>query len=136
MPSCVFGLCMTSVREFIIVYGGYDDQQSRNCNELWIYNTLRDSWRLHKAPAEKENCCVDSAICTFGNSVYIFGGCSISHPVRATNSIITFDIINETWQNISPHIDNTCLNTPPPMFRSCIFYHNGSLYVVGGGHLS
>ncbi|KII67072.1 Nitrile-specifier protein 5 [Thelohanellus kitauei] len=131
-PAGRSGHCMTSISKYLIIYGGYDYFSNTIYNELWIYNTVSSTWRLYPVQIETASRCISSAICAAGNFVYIFGGTSSSLLGKETNSLISFDIINATWQIISPHTDEYHQNSPPPMYGSCIFYHNKSLYIFGG----
>ncbi|KII70122.1 Kelch domain-containing protein 4 [Thelohanellus kitauei] len=129
--------CMTSVREFLIIYGGYENFSGAECNELWSYNTKSDVWLQYIPPSEIKDTCVSSSICSFGNLVYIFGGDSFDgENYRQTNSIVSFDITNATWDVVYPHTDDYNPNTPPPMCENLLLYHDGFLYVLGGYHES
>ncbi|KII73469.1 hypothetical protein RF11_04455 [Thelohanellus kitauei] len=72
-------------------------------------------------------------LCSVGNKLYIFGG-SDEDEKPLTNSLISFDVRNGTWETLSPHIDDYDPDTPPPMVESTIYYYNGSLYILGGLH--
>ncbi|KII71142.1 Nitrile-specifier protein 3 [Thelohanellus kitauei] len=123
---------MTSVREFLIIYGGYDTKNHTECNELWRYDTIRGVWKRYQPPIEIKDRCVFSTICTLGNLVYIFGGESFNNIHRQTNCLVSFDISNAAWKILSPHIDEYDENTPPPMSRNLLCSNKGSLYVLQG----
>ncbi|KII73926.1 Nitrile-specifier protein 4 [Thelohanellus kitauei] len=123
---------MSSFDEFLIMYGGMYLSTKHHLDELWIYNTLSRIWKRHQTPIYPTKTCVYSSICVVGNLVYIFGGQHLQSPRRCTNSLVSFDIKKETWQLLSPHIDENCQNKPPPMSANLLCYHHGSLYVFGG----
>ncbi|KII68508.1 Kelch domain-containing protein 10 [Thelohanellus kitauei] len=125
---------MTSVGEFLIIYGGFDELSSIVFRELWSFSTASGIWKQYQPPNETENGFFSSTICAEGNIVYIFGGSyeSFGHELR--NSLISFDISDATWKTLSPHSDEHYPNAPPPMIESCIFYHAKSLYILGGLH--
>ncbi|KII66112.1 Kelch domain-containing protein 10 [Thelohanellus kitauei] len=131
-PSNRSDYCMTSAREFIIMYGGYDDWSWVAYNELWTYNTINGIWKRYHPPIKGPNACIHSSICSVGNLVYIFGGTVSPDSCLSSNSLISFDVGNATWKIFWEHTDDYDQNTPPPMIESCIFHHNGSLYVLGG----
>ncbi|KII65477.1 Kelch domain-containing protein 10 [Thelohanellus kitauei] len=131
-PMCVYGLCMTSIGEYIITYGGWSHLSSTVCRELRTYNTVNGIWRRYPAPIGTTNSCVLSSICAVGNLVYIFGGTDAPYFGQSTNSLISFDASNARWQILSPHIDGYHPNTPPPMIESFIYYHNENIYILGG----
>ncbi|KII74879.1 Nitrile-specifier protein 5 [Thelohanellus kitauei] len=132
-PSNRVHHCMTSVREFVIIYGGYENFNGVECNDLWTYNTITGIWKRHQLEREIKDTCLSSSICSVGNLVYIFGGdCIDGENYRQTNSIISFDITNATWDVVSPHIDNYHQNMPPPLCGNLLLHHNGWLYVIGG----
>ncbi|KII67251.1 Nitrile-specifier protein 5 [Thelohanellus kitauei] len=122
---------MTSVHNFLIVYGGLDMHSGIVYNELCIYNTINDTWDLNLAPSHTDYRVVSSAICAVGNLIYIFGG---AHPIvsQETNSLISFDLSSGSWKTLSSHTNEYDTNAPLPMYDSCIFYHNESLYILGG----
>ncbi|KII61998.1 Kelch domain-containing protein 10 [Thelohanellus kitauei] len=131
-PTGRTGHSMTSVNNFLIIYGGYDFVNRITYNELWMYNTIGDTWIRHQTPFDTENRSTLSAICAVGNFVYIFGGKNPSVPSQATNILISFDISSATWKILSVHTNEYDQNRPPQMYNSCIVYHNESLYIVGG----
>ncbi|KII63056.1 Kelch domain-containing protein 10 [Thelohanellus kitauei] len=131
-PGARTGHCMTSVGEYVILYGGHDESTSSVFNELSSYNTLRGIWRRYQPPSDPHQGFYSSSICANGKFVYIFGGLHSPDENEETNSLISFDIHNASWQTLSPHTEDCDQNTPPPMFRSCIFYHSGYLYIIGG----
>ncbi|KII66114.1 Kelch domain-containing protein 1 [Thelohanellus kitauei] len=126
------GHCMTTVGEFLVIYGGFDFWSGKMLSELLSYNTVSGILRRYQLPVETANAYFASSICSVGSLVYIFGGSYSPFTVQSTNSLISYDIYNSTCQTLSPHIDNNDQTTPPPMYGSCIFYHNGSVYVIGG----
>ncbi|KII71151.1 Kelch domain-containing protein 1 [Thelohanellus kitauei] len=127
--------CMTSVCEFLIIYGGYENNTSEECNELWSYNAITGVWKWHKVPNEIKDTCISASICAAENIVYIFGGdCFDDDDYRQTNSLVSFDFTNATWDLMFTHNDDYDQNVPPPMCGNLLFYHNGSLYVLGGFH--
>ncbi|KII63881.1 Nitrile-specifier protein 5 [Thelohanellus kitauei] len=123
---------MTSVNNSIIIYGGFDIFSLTIYNELWIYNTITDMWQLYPGPFQTENRLVSSAICAVGNLVYVFGGKNPNLRSQETNFLLVFDISTGTWKTLSSHTNEYDQNSPPPMYDSCIFYHNESLYILGG----
>ncbi|KII74848.1 hypothetical protein RF11_12990 [Thelohanellus kitauei] len=127
---------MTSIREFLIIYGGYENISGEDLNELWIYNTINGVWKRYQTPIDIKDTCLSASICSIGNLVYIFGGDSFGdgRDYRQSNSIVSFDFVNETWSIVYPHTDDYDENTPPPMCENLLLYHNGSLYVLGGIH--
>ncbi|KII72337.1 Kelch domain-containing protein 4 [Thelohanellus kitauei] len=125
---------MTSVREFLIIYGGYENNTGEECNEIWSYNTIRGEWKRHKKPIGIKDTCISSSICSDGKLVYIFGGEGFNDGYQQTNSILSFDITNATWDIVYPHTTDYDLNTPPPMCENLFLYHKRSLYVLGGFH--
>ncbi|KII61191.1 Kelch domain-containing protein 10 [Thelohanellus kitauei] len=131
-PTDRNGHCITSVREFLIIYGGYDGWSFTMNNELWSYNTISGIWKWYQPPMETANACFASTICSVENIVYIFGGSYSPYSVLSTNSLVAFDITNATWRTLSPHIEDYDHNSPPPMYGSLIFYHKESLYILGG----
>ncbi|KII74860.1 hypothetical protein RF11_13002 [Thelohanellus kitauei] len=130
-PGNRIHFCMTSVREFIIIYGGYDCDAGTECNELWRYNTINGLWKRYETPIEIKDTCLSCSICPVGNLVYIFGGSCFCNEYRQTNSIVSFDIDNASWETVFPHTYERDLNTPPPMCGNLLIYHNGCLYIVG-----
>ncbi|KII73467.1 Kelch domain-containing protein 10 [Thelohanellus kitauei] len=126
------GHCMTTFGEFLIIYGGRCHSSGTLFNELWTYNSIHGSWRQYQAPTETSTTCVFSSICTSESSVYIFGGRGYSLYDRATNLLLSFDVISGKWRTLSPEVDDHGVNSPPPLYGSGLFYHNGSLYVLGG----
>ncbi|KII60359.1 Kelch domain-containing protein 10 [Thelohanellus kitauei] len=132
MPANRVHHCMTSVCEFVIIYGGCENNTGAVCNELLSFNTISGIWKHHYPPIEIKDTCLSSSICSVGNLVYIFGGdCFDDHQYRQTNSIVSFDITNSTWNVVYPHTNNYDPNTPPPMCCNYLLYNNGSLYVFG-----
>ncbi|KII71150.1 hypothetical protein RF11_09169 [Thelohanellus kitauei] len=79
--------------------------------------------------------CVDSSICAEGNLVYLFGGADVRDVTRQTNSIISFDIIRDTWETLFAHTDEYDENKPPPIYNSLLLCFNGFLYVLAGNSL-
>ncbi|KII61153.1 Kelch domain-containing protein 10 [Thelohanellus kitauei] len=126
------GHCMTSFNEFLIIYGGRCISSRTLYNELWTYNTITETWKKYFAPIEAEDTCVSSSMCAVENSVYIFGGRGFSVFEPATNLLLSFDVINKTWRTLSPWIDDYDPDFPHPLYGSGLFYHSGSLYVLGG----
>ncbi|KII63357.1 Kelch domain-containing protein 10 [Thelohanellus kitauei] len=124
--------CMTSVREYLIMYGGFTEWCNEEHYGLWIYNTVSGVWRRYQTPIVSANASFESSICTDGNLVYIFGGVCCRNNYLPTNSLISFNIVNDAWKTLSPHIDDYDENTPPPMCDNLLFYHNEFLYVLGG----
>ncbi|KII66109.1 Kelch domain-containing protein 10 [Thelohanellus kitauei] len=123
--------CMTSVRQFLIIFGGWSHSTNKNFNELWIYNTINSVWKRYNAPIETENTCAYSCICAVGYIVYIFGMTVHRFIGGATNCFVSFDISKRTWQNLSPRTIDDCQYKPRPMYGHFIFYLNGSLYILG-----
>ncbi|KII63055.1 Kelch domain-containing protein 10 [Thelohanellus kitauei] len=132
MPENRIGHCMTSIREFLMIYGGFTDMFDYQHDGLWSYNTISGIWLRHQPPTEIKDTPVCSSICAVGNLVYLFGGACFRYNFRSTNSLIAFDTSNETWKTIFPHTNDYDENTPPPMYGNVLLYHNGSLYVLGG----
>ncbi|KII65476.1 Kelch domain-containing protein 10 [Thelohanellus kitauei] len=130
-PRGVYGLCMASVRELIIIYGDFHDFSGRVYDELWSYNTLSQIWRQYRPPIEAQNALIDPSICVVGNSVYIFGGSSLHDSIITTNSLISFDVSSAKWQILSPSTEYPHQTIPPTMYESLIFYHNEYLYLLG-----
>ncbi|KII61163.1 Kelch domain-containing protein 10 [Thelohanellus kitauei] len=126
------GHCMASFNEFLVIYGGRCSSSRTLYNELWTYNTITDTWKQYFAPIEADDTCVSSSICAVENLIYIFGGRGFSLFDRATNLLLSFDVINKTWRTLSPSIDDYDPDLPPPLYGSGLFYHSGSLYVLGG----
>ncbi|KII71166.1 Kelch domain-containing protein 1 [Thelohanellus kitauei] len=127
--------CMTTVREFLILYGGSDTITGNECDDLWSYNTISDVWTRYFTPIEIKDTCLSSSICSVGNLVYLFGGdCFEYADYRQTNSLVSFDLSNASWNIVYPHTYDYDQNTPPPMSGNLLLYHNGSLYVFGGFH--
>ncbi|KII61152.1 Kelch domain-containing protein 10 [Thelohanellus kitauei] len=131
-PSDRRGHGMTSINEFIILYGGYDYWSCAVRRELWTYNTICRVWKLYQPPMDVSKACFASSICAVDNLVYIFGGSCSPFASGSTNSIVSFDIFKENWQIIFPHMDDDDQSTPPPMHGSLIFYLDKSLYIFGG----
>ncbi|KII71178.1 Kelch domain-containing protein 10 [Thelohanellus kitauei] len=126
--------CGTTVREFLIIYGGYDCKEGVECNDLWIHNTINGVWKQYPTPIELKDTPVSSSICAIGNVVYIFGGQCLQDNHRPTNSLISFDINTATWKTVYPHTGGFDRGIPPPMYGNLIFSLNGSLYVLEGIH--
>ncbi|KII71144.1 Nitrile-specifier protein 5 [Thelohanellus kitauei] len=126
--------CMTSIREFLIIYGGYENKTGTECNELLSYNTISGVWKRYQTPIEIKDRCVSSSICTVGNFVYIFGGKCSSFRNRLTNCLVSFDITSGIWETLFPHTDDYDQNTPPPMWGNLLCSHNSCLYVLKGIH--
>ncbi|KII66665.1 Kelch domain-containing protein 10 [Thelohanellus kitauei] len=124
--------CMTSAREFLIVYGGFSEWCNEEHYGLWIYCTVSGVWRRYQTPIDSANASYESSICAGGMYIYIFGGVCFRDNSRQTNSLLSFDIANGTWKTIFPHSDVCDENTPPPMCGNLLFYHNEDLYVIGG----
>ncbi|KII73976.1 Tip elongation aberrant protein 3 [Thelohanellus kitauei] len=132
MPKYRICHSMTSARPFIFIYGGFDDIHNINHNELWSYNTLSGVWKQYHTPIEIKDTCHSSSSCAVRNLVYIFGGgCIDGDYFRMTNSLISFDISDATWEIVFPHIEDYDDDTPYPMSLCLLFYHNESLYVLG-----
>ncbi|KII61160.1 Kelch repeat-containing protein 2 [Thelohanellus kitauei] len=72
------------------------------------------------------------SICSVDNIVYIFGGSDLPYGDQPTYSLISFNVCNSKWHMLSPHIDEYDDNIPPPLVESCMVYHDGSLYILGG----
>ncbi|KII65589.1 Kelch domain-containing protein 10 [Thelohanellus kitauei] len=123
---------MTSVREFLFIYGGYNFTTFAHYNDFLSYNTISCVWKRYQLPHEKQDTCVHSSICSDGKFVYLFGGSYGFPGSRQNNTLVSFDITNETWEILFHHTDVCDQNTPPPMYRNLLFYHKGSLYVLGG----
>ncbi|KII70807.1 Kelch domain-containing protein 10 [Thelohanellus kitauei] len=123
---------MTSVREFLIIYGGLTHWCREEHYGLWTFNTINGVWRRYELPIGVKDTPISSSICAVGNLVYIFGGTSLIDHFRRTNSLVSFDITNGTWQTVYSHTDIHDENTPPPMYGNLLFYHDGSLYVLRG----
>ncbi|KII62269.1 Kelch domain-containing protein 10 [Thelohanellus kitauei] len=125
--------CITSVREFIIIYGGCETNTGAECNDLCIYNTISGCCKRYQTPREIKDTCLSASICCVGNLVYIFGGDCVDEDIyRQTNSLVSFNLTDATWNVVYSHNDEYDENTPPPMWGNALFYHNGSLYVLGG----
>ncbi|KII71176.1 Kelch domain-containing protein 10 [Thelohanellus kitauei] len=124
--------CITSAREYLIIYGGQSEISLQVLKELWTYNTLGGIWKRYQIPTEITIGYLGSSVCSVDNTVYIFGGSSTATEDRVTNSLISFNVRNHTWQTLSPHIDDFDENTLPPLIYSWIFYHNKSIYILGG----
>ncbi|KII63057.1 Kelch domain-containing protein 10 [Thelohanellus kitauei] len=123
--------CMTSVNEFLIIYGGRGYSLSTLLNGLWTYNTILGIWKRYRPPIKIAKVYYGSSICAVGNKVYIFGGSCKRDTDHPTNSLISFDLSNATWKTLSGHNDEFDENMPSPMLNSFIFYHNGFIYVLG-----
>ncbi|KII61169.1 Tip elongation aberrant protein 1 [Thelohanellus kitauei] len=123
--------CVTSAGKFLIIFGGYNHCTETVCNELWTYDTINGVCTKYAALVKTAETCVNSTICAVGNQVYIFGGTGLRLRDGSTNSLISFDISNGTSHDLSPRIDDYSQYTPPPMYRSFVFYHNESLYIIG-----
>ncbi|KII75001.1 Kelch-like protein 14 [Thelohanellus kitauei] len=135
MPANRVHHCMTSVREFLIIYGGSESNTGSVCDELLSYNTISGVWKRHQLPIEIKDTSLSSSICSDGHLVYIFGGDGLDYDnYRQTNSIVSFNIITDTWDIVYSHTDEYDQNTPPPMSSNYLLYHDGSLYVLGGYH--
>ncbi|KII72561.1 hypothetical protein RF11_13258 [Thelohanellus kitauei] len=135
MPANRLNHCMTSVKEFLIIYGGCESNTRTICNDLLSYNTIGGIWKRHQPPIEIKDTSLSSSICSVGYLVYIFGGdCFDDYTYRQTNSIVSFDIITSTWDIVYSHADDYGPYSPPPMSENYLFYHDGSLYVFGGYH--
>ncbi|KII61166.1 hypothetical protein RF11_16449 [Thelohanellus kitauei] len=123
--------CVTSLRQFLIIFGGISGSPWKPCNQLWAYNTINGICRWYPAPVKTVETNSNSSICTVGDKVYIFG-CTGSHLRNGrTNSLVSFNIRNVSWQNLSPRINEYQQDIPPPMFRSLLFYNDESLYIIG-----
>ncbi|KII72818.1 Kelch domain-containing protein 3 [Thelohanellus kitauei] len=126
---------ITSVAEFLIIYGGYEKSTGSECNDLWSYNRISDIWKRYQTPIEIKDTSLSSSICSVGNLVYIFGGDGFDdHDYRQTNSLVSFNLKNSNWEILYPHTDDYDEQRPPPMCGNLLFHHNGSLYVLGGLH--
>ncbi|KII68512.1 Nitrile-specifier protein 5 [Thelohanellus kitauei] len=124
--------CMTSIREHLFIYGGHEHHHGTECNELWSFNTKRGVWKRYQLPQEIDTP-LSSSICSIGNLIYIFGGYRFDgDDYRQTNSLISFDITESTWEVLYPHTDDYDYNTPPPICGNLLCYHGGSLYILGG----
>ncbi|KII65471.1 Kelch domain-containing protein 10 [Thelohanellus kitauei] len=131
-PAYLAKYGMTSVHKFLIMYGGFNYVIPRECKELWAYNTINGIWRRYKAPVTAPNACLFPSLCAVGSIIYIFGGTELFDATLMTNSLISFNVCTTTWEILSPHTEICDLNTPPPVYGSCIFYHKEYLYVLGG----
>ncbi|KII66641.1 hypothetical protein RF11_01907 [Thelohanellus kitauei] len=122
---------MTSVREFLIICGGYDYISGAANNALFSYNTIRGVWKRYPLPIKLENISRYPKICSFGNKVYM---CGVDSPYVIDPKIyylVSFNVTDSTWQILYLHdVDHAC-NEPPPMRVNLLFYHNESLYVLG-----
>ncbi|KII69235.1 hypothetical protein RF11_04007 [Thelohanellus kitauei] len=123
--------CVTSLREFLVVYGGFDDETCRECYELLIYNTLSGIWRSYMPPIDIKSTPLYSSICANGNMVYIFGGSRSRDDDQPTNSLVRFDISNHVWDILFPHTEVFNESTPNLWLKNLLFYHCGSLYLIG-----
>ncbi|KII74855.1 hypothetical protein RF11_12997 [Thelohanellus kitauei] len=94
--------CSVSVREFIIIYGGFNVRLKTYYHDLGSYNTISGVWKRHQTHIELENIRLHTKVCAFANKIYI---CSIEYPARdilQVNSIFSFKITNSnmntyTW---------------------------------------
>ncbi|KII61155.1 hypothetical protein RF11_16438 [Thelohanellus kitauei] len=125
--------CVTSIRQYLIIYGGRFVYYSINtCNELWIYDTINGICRKYPAPDRTRETNSDSSICTAGNKVYIFGSLGAPLADGTTYSLVSFDISNFSWQDLTLSIDDDDQQySPPQMFQRLLFYHDEHLYVLG-----
>ncbi|KII71245.1 Kelch domain-containing protein 10 [Thelohanellus kitauei] len=122
--------CMTSIREFLIIYGGYKELWDYQHYGLWILNTINGVWNQHLPPTEIKNTPLSSSIFAVGNLVYFIGGACRLYGYQATNSLVSFDITTTKWKTVCPHSNDNDPNRPPPSFRNLLVYHSGSLYVL------
>ncbi|KII73757.1 hypothetical protein RF11_10850 [Thelohanellus kitauei] len=131
-PIGRYDYSIASVNNHLIIYGGYSFFSKTRYNELWMYNTIDDTWIRYEAPLDTSDRSISSAICAVGNFVYIFVGKKQILPSQETNSLLMFNINSATWQTLSVHTNGYDTNGPPPMYDIHIFYHNDSLYIIGG----
>ncbi|KII72042.1 hypothetical protein RF11_05932 [Thelohanellus kitauei] len=85
---------MVSVRQFLVICGGYDCMSGAVCDDLLIYNTISCVWKRYQPPIELEKIVRYDKICAFDNKVYI---CGIEHPLEIVHhikSLVSFDVTN------------------------------------------
>ncbi|KII74443.1 hypothetical protein RF11_14121 [Thelohanellus kitauei] len=67
---------------------------------------------------------------TLGNKVYIFGSPSTPLSDLTTYSLVSFDISNFSWQDLTRNIDDDQRYSPPEMSARLLFYHDVALYIL------
>ncbi|KII69231.1 hypothetical protein RF11_04003 [Thelohanellus kitauei] len=138
-PKTILGnrvnYCSVSVREFLVIYGGYNFRTNTNCHDLWSYNTMSCVWKRHPTPIELEDVRRHTKICAYENKVYL---CSIKYPARDTieiNSLFSFEVINSKWETLYSYSVHGNDNRPHSISVCLFFYHHESLYLMGNGEI-
>ncbi|KII64890.1 Nitrile-specifier protein 5 [Thelohanellus kitauei] len=122
--------CMDCVDTYIIIYGGVA-WGNVVCNEMWIYDIFKCLFVKYPLPSYVKKRCLYSAICTFGSVIYIFGGTSYPLGRDMTNKLLSFDVYQNKWVDMSKNCKLT-RNIVPKMYRASISYHGGFVYVISG----
>ncbi|KII67193.1 Host cell factor [Thelohanellus kitauei] len=129
IPKNRFGHCMIAVDELVIIYGGKTFEDSV-LDELWMYDSVRQKWRLFCLPQLLKSTCFNSSICAHGSKIYIFGGTNLPGSEYIQTTLFSFDVRSFKWRNLFSHLNNS-ENRPRQIEMTNILYHNDSIYILG-----
>ncbi|KII72041.1 hypothetical protein RF11_05931 [Thelohanellus kitauei] len=120
---------MTSVREFLIICGGFGYNSHTNYNDMGSYNTTNGIWKRYIPPIQLGDIREYPKICAFGNKVYTCGIDPLYLRAKKIDSLVSLDVTNSKWENLYLRTEED--NGPPPIHLRIIFFYNESVYDFG-----
>ena len=117
----------TKVGSSVYVFGGVDYQTRDDCNDLWEFNTLNQTWRkrsngLHARSAH-------AAVCVANRYVLVTGG-SKGNEIISCLTIHVYDTVIDEWRVINIDSDG---DAPSPRAGHSAVLVDDELYIFGGG---
>ncbi|KII73258.1 Kelch domain-containing protein 10 [Thelohanellus kitauei] len=130
-PPLRLGHCMACVGNYVIVYGGASIASVIR-DDLWVLDTTTSIWKRYDLPSCVERRCLASAICTFEDNVYIFGGTDVPEGDRISNILLSYHVIQNRWETLYDPENSNEDNDVPKMYNASIHYHDNYIWVIAG----
>ncbi|KII67196.1 hypothetical protein RF11_13427 [Thelohanellus kitauei] len=122
---------MASIDNYVIVYGGVS-MSGIVMDDLWVLDTTTGIWNRYDLPTCVEKRCLYSAICTFQDNVYIFGGTGNRKREDISNILVSYNVKHNLWETLHPTAKSNEDNDLPKMYNASIYYYENCIWVIGG----
>src|SRR5690606_35741925 len=101
IPIPLVGACSAIVGHDIFLIGGSTLLANGYENkDLYIYNTVTDTWRTG-TPCPKN--CIVGAAASIGTNIYVYGGLQNQTETNHPAQFLKYDTVEDTWSELPWH---------------------------------
>jgi Galactose oxidase, central domain/Tyrosine-protein kinase ephrin type A/B receptor-like len=114
---------LTQINSYLYLFGGQNEKAY--FNDLWVYNTLAESWTSAvtkgNSPSERSS----HAAASYGNVLLIWGGEGTSGYL---SNMYMYNSLTEIWTQITP----SSVSSPSDRKGACMVFEMPFAYIFGG----